>query len=184
MRHEPVESRHPAVVEPLHAIAQRLGDHRRFLRHRTVGGARAHHDDEPQTVPRDGLDHGHPRVLVEPAREAAIRDGLQDLGLGARGEDIVVRPGQRGEDRHHLRRGLALAEHGFGRAVAERAVKIHPREAQILHRQVPQPRQRAARGERAARDLLEQRSYFFAIHRRASLALPLRKPWRSTVTKW
>ena len=72
---------------------------------------------------------------------------------------------------------------GLRRTVAQRAVDVHPREAQILHRQVPQPGERALGGERAPRDLLEQRSYFFAIHRSASLALPLRKPWRSRVTK-
>ena len=62
-------------------------------------------------------------------------------------------------------------------------VEVHAREAEVLHRQVAEPGQRALGRERAARDLVEQRSYFFAIHRRVSLALPLRKPWRSRVTK-
>ncbi len=170
-------------MEPLHAIAQRLGDHGRFLRHRPVGGARAHHDDEPQPVLHDGLDHGDPRLLVEPVGEAAVRDGLQHVGLGAGGEDIVVGLGQRGEDGDDLGGGLALAEHGLRRAMAEGAMEVHPREAEILHRQVAQPGEGALGRERAPRNLFEERSYFFAIHRRASLALPLRKPWRSTVTK-
>ena len=117
-------------------------------------------------------------------RQAAGGDGREHIGLGAGGEHIVVRLGQRGEDGDDLGGGLALAEDGLRGAMAEGAVEIHPREAEILHRQVAQPGQRALGRERAARDLVEERSYFFAIHRRASLALPLRKPWRSRVTKW
>ena len=108
----------------------------------------------------------------------------QDLGLGARGEDIVVGSARRREDGDDLGGVLPWQKTASGRAVAQGAVEVHAREAEVLHGQVAQPGERALGRERAPGDLFEERSYLFAIHRSASLALPLRKPWRSSVTKW
>ncbi len=61
-------------------------------------------------------------------------------------------------------------------------MQIHAGEAQVLDRQRAEPGQRLVGRQRAGRDGLQQRSYFFPIHFSASLALPLRKPCRSSVT--
>ena len=90
--------------------------------------------------------------------------------------------GEAPHDGHDLVGSLALTEHGFRHAVAERAVQVHSREAQIFDGQRAQAEKRLLRRHGAVRDSLEEGSYFFPVHFRISLALPLRKPWRSTVT--
>ena len=90
--------------------------------------------------------------------------------------------GQPSNDRDHLLRRLALAEHGFRHAVAKGTVHVDSREAQIFDGQVPEPTEGLLRGHLTGGHGLEQRSYFFAIHLSSSFALPLRNPWRSTVT--
>ena len=78
--------------------------------------------------------------------------------------------------------GLALAEHRLGHAVPQRPMQVHAGEAEILEGQRAELRQRLVRAHRPSRDRLQQGPYFFPIHLRASLALPLRKPCRSSVT--
>jgi hypothetical protein len=85
-------------------------------------------------------------------------------------------------DGDDLPRGLALTQDGFRHTVAERAVEIDPREAEVLNRQRPEAPERLIWRDGPSGDRLEQLPYFFPIHLRASFALPLRNPWRSTVT--
>ena len=119
---------------------------------------------------------------MHPARQPAREQRGHHRGLGPRGEHVVVRLREPSHDRHHLLRRLALAEDGLGHAVAERAVQIHAGEAQVLDGQRAEPGQRLIGRHRAGRDRLQQRPYFFPIHFSTSLALPLRKPCRSSVT--
>ena len=115
--------------------------------------------------------------------QPAVGDGAQHLGLGAGGEDIVVRLGETAHDGHDLVGRLARTEDRLRHPVPEPPVQIDAGEPEVLHRQVAQPRERPLRRDGAAGDLFQQRPYFFPIHRSASFALPLRKPWRSSVTK-
>ncbi len=119
---------------------------------------------------------------MHPARQAAREQRGHHRGLGPRGEHVVVRVREPSHDRHHLLRSLALAEDGLGYPVAERAVQIHAGEAQVLHGKRAEPGQGLLGRHRAGRDRLQERPYFFPIHFSTSLALPLRKPWRSSVT--
>ena len=128
------------------------------------------------------LDDDEPRLRVDRALEAGGQQGLDHGRIGAGRQDVVVTLRKPAHDGHDLRRGLALAEDGLRDAMAERAVKIHPREAEILDGQVAKPRQRLVGLERSRRDRLEELPYFFLIHASASLALPLRNPCRSSVT--
>jgi hypothetical protein len=93
-----------------------------------------------------------------------------------------VRLGEATRDGDHLLRAFARAEDGLGHAMTERAMQIHAREAQILDGKIAEPAERRLGRHRPARHRFQQRSYFFPVHFSISLALPLRKPWRSTVT--
>ncbi len=86
------------------------------------------------------------------------------------------------DDGDHLLGGLALTEDRFGHAVAKRPMHVHAREAQVLDGKVPEAAERLLGRHGAGGHGLQQRLYFLAIHRRASLALPLLNPWRSSVT--
>jgi hypothetical protein len=63
-------------------------------------------------------------------------------------------------------------------------VEIEAGEAEVGHGQIAELPERIIGGQDAPGHVVEKRPYFLPIHRRASLALPLRKPWRSRVTKW
>jgi hypothetical protein len=182
VRHQAVQAGHPAVEQPFNDVAHHLRGHRRLLGHREIGGARAHHYDEPYPVPRGGLHHDQARGLVHATRQPARDQGRGHRRLRAGGQHVVVVLGQALHDGHHLLRGLARAVDGLGHAVAQRAVQVDAGEAQVLVGQRAQPGERLLGGERAGRDLLQEGPYFFPIHRRASLALPLRKPCKSSVT--
>ncbi len=182
MRHQPVQAGHAAVEHALDMVAHRLRGDRGLLGHRQIGGARADDDDQPDAVSRDRLDHDHSRGLVHLARQPAREQRGHHRRLGAGGEHVVVRLRQPPHDGDHLLRRLALTEDGLGHALAQRAVQIHAGEAQVLDGQRAEPGQRLLGSERAGRDGLQQRPYFFPIHFNTSLALPLRKPCRSSVT--
>ncbi len=174
-----------AIVDPLHVVAHRLRGHRGLLGHRLVGGARADHHDEPEALPRHRLHHHHPGRLVHPARQPARHQRRDDPGVGAGGQHVVVVLGQAGDDGHHLLRRLARAVHRLRHPVPQRAVQIDPCEAQVVVRHRPQPGERFVRGDGARGHRVQEGLYFFPVHRRvrsASLALPLRKPCRSSVT--
>ena len=154
MRHQPVEPRHAAVIDALHAVAHGLAGDGGLLGHGLVGGAGTHDDDEPEALLVTGPDHGDARLRVEPVGQPALRHGLEHALVGARGEDVVVLLGEPAEDGHHLLGRLPLAEHRLRDPVAQRAVEIHAGEAQVLHGQVAQARQRALGRQRPARHLL------------------------------
>jgi hypothetical protein len=61
-------------------------------------------------------------------------------------------------NRRHLFGGLARAEHHFGEALAQRAVVVNPREAQVLIGQVAQGGQRVLHTQRALCNLLQQQA--------------------------
>ena len=61
-------------------------------------------------------------------------------------------------------------------------MQIHAGEAQVLDGKRAEPGQGLLGRHRAGRDRLQERPYFLPIHFSTSLALPLRKPWRSSVT--
>ena len=107
---------------------------------------------------------------------------MRTARLRARAEDVVVRLRQPARDGDHLLRGLPLAEHRLGDAVAERPMQVHPGEAEVLDGQAAETGERLLGRHGAAGDGLQQRLYLFPVHRRSSLALPLRNPCRSSVT--
>ncbi len=55
-------------------------------------------------------------------------------------------------------------------------MKIHAGEAQVLDGEIAQPRKPLRGAQLAPRDRFQQLPYFFPIHWRTSLALPLRNP--------
>ena len=52
VRDEAMQPGDAAVVDPLHTVAHGLGGDGGLLGHRHVGGARAHHRDEPDPLAR------------------------------------------------------------------------------------------------------------------------------------
>ena len=128
------------------------------------------------------LDHDQPGLGVHPALEAARLEGADHRDFRAGGQDVLVGLGEPADDGHHLLRRLAQAEDGLRDAMAERAMQVHAREAKVLDGQIAQPCHGLLGREGSRRDRFQQLSYFFAIHFKASLALPLLNPCRSRVT--
>ena len=103
-------------------------------------------------------------------RAAARRTA--SIGLSGRPRDQQVVAG--GDDalgnRGDLRRSLALAEDHFGKSLADAAVVIDAREAQVLERRLAQNIEGAARAPPQAsalpdRDVVEQGAELLTVHR-------------------
>ena len=120
MIQEPVQARDAAVVDPLHAISERLGDERRFLGDREIGGARRGDDDEPAFLARLRPDDQEPRLRVMDVGQAGLGNGGRDRLIGPRGHDVRVVVGQAPRDRNDLSRRLAGAEYCLGSPAAQR----------------------------------------------------------------
>ena len=134
-----MQAGHTAVVEALDAIAHGLGRDRRLLRHAHVGRPGAHDHDEADTLLSAWLDDDQRRVRVDPALEPGACERRDHRRIRARRQNVVVVLGEARDDGQHLRRSLALAEHGLRDTVSQRAMEIHPGEAQIVDGQVAQP---------------------------------------------
>jgi len=89
---------------------------------------------------------------------------LGGTGREAGDQDVVAHRSQTLGDGDDLLGGLALAEHHLGKSVAQAAVVVEPREAEILVGQRTQPVQRLVDGTRAAPDGLEQLGQTLAFH--------------------
>jgi hypothetical protein len=183
MRHQPVEPGDATVGQALDAIAHGLRHHRGLLDDGEVRGARRDHRDQPDPGHGDGIDHGDAGQRVKAVGDLAGGDGVERRGIGPGGQNILMVPRQMPRDGNDLLRRLARAEDGLGTPVAQRAMEIEAGEAEVGYGKVAELPEGVIRGQGAAGHVVEERLYFLPIHRRTSLALPLRKPWRSRVTK-
>jgi len=142
MFEEAVDARDANVVEVFDAVAHQAGRKEGFFGNRNVAGAGR--DDEDGSLPGDfgaAFDGDDAGELMELRCFGKLADGREDSFVGTRDQNVVARAlfsEQRTDDGHYLRWRLSLAEDDFGKALAESAVMVHFREAQVFERKMLQ----------------------------------------------
>ncbi len=137
--------------------AQQLGADPRLVHRRAVGGARRDDHDVSAHLRQRPRDPGAARSLVLLPAVADLSDGRAHLRVGPGHQDA---PGpsveQRPDDLLDLRVRLALGQHGLGRALAQLAVGIDAREAEVAERELGELLERGRDIEPPRRDCFEQ----------------------------
>ena len=86
------------------------------------------------------------------------------VGGDARCHDGRPTASQLDQDSRYLLPGLSLAEDHFGKARAQMAVRVHPRESKIAEGQIAKLSNGVIHGHLAATDVTEQLPQSFGIH--------------------
>ena len=127
-----VQPGHARVRHALDAVAHDLRRHRRLFRHRQIARARAnHHDGSGPPGQRLFFDGDAPRQFVMDGELEFPAQFPRLLRRDARDEDALFVFQEPVSDFQDLLRRLARAEDDFWKTLAQRAVRVHLREAEV-----------------------------------------------------
>ena len=142
MIEEAVDAGDANVVEVFNAVPHQARGEKGLFCNGDVAGAGG--DDKDGSLPGDfraAFDGDDAGELMELRCFGKLLDGREHFRAGTRDQNVVARAlfsEQRTDDGHYLRWRLSLAEDDFGKALAESAVMVHFREAQVFERKMLQ----------------------------------------------
>lgn len=160
-----MQAGHAHIHNPLNAIAHDLGRYGRFLRHRQITRSSTDDSDIARAPGQRLLLDGHAarefvmdRVLEFFPQRAGV------FGRDARDEDPLLVRHQGRCDFHDLNGRLARAKDDFGKAFAQRPVRVHLGEAEIRDRRGLKRMQHLIAAHAAGAKLFEELDGFSRRH--------------------